>query len=69
MAVFSWAASDLYGDKSQYCPPGAITPKQLALIAKKFLEDHPAKLQEPANKLLMVAYMDAFRCSEAQKKN
>jgi len=44
------------------CMPNGITPKQVAGIVVKYLEDHPEKLDEDDLVTLLRALHDAFPC-------
>ena len=45
-----------------FCLPDQATNMQLALVARSFLEDYPARLHEPAILLVLTAIEQAFPC-------
>lgn len=46
----------------QTCFPGGISNGQGMRIVLKYLQDHPAQLQEPATSLVFLAYKTAYPC-------
>ncbi|MGR8947135.1 MAG: Rap1a/Tai family immunity protein [Gammaproteobacteria bacterium] len=49
-------------DKGFVCFPEDYSGPQLALIVKKYLEENPDKVDEPANMLVAVAFVESFPC-------
>jgi hypothetical protein len=47
-----------------YCFPEESTNEQVVAVFVKYLEDHPAKLHEPAGMLLLNSLRIAFRCKK-----
>jgi hypothetical protein len=54
------AISDTYG--SFICVPETVTYSQAIKITAKYLNDHPEKLNIPADLLIYAALRDAFPC-------
>lgn len=51
-----------------YCIPANVPITQKAKIIKKFLDEHPEQLHEPAVALYFVAMVQAFPCETQDKK-
>jgi hypothetical protein len=45
------------------CFPDGVNGEQMTRIVLKFLQDHPARLHDPAYALIFAATLDAFECS------
>jgi hypothetical protein len=45
-----------------FCTPVGVVPSQMGRIAVKWLEEHPARLQESSGRLILLSWADAFRC-------
>ena len=52
----------LYGERAAYCIPNSIGTLQLALVVKKYLEEHPENLHKNAGGLIVNAFHEAFPC-------
>ena len=46
------------------CAPSEVTGGQVVAIVRKYLKEHPEKLHEDADFLVMWALQEAFPCSE-----
>jgi|HubBroStandDraft_1064217.scaffolds.fasta_scaffold168636_2 hypothetical protein len=50
-------------EQFHYCMPAAATNEQALKIVVKYLDDHPERLHEPANILILEALHKAFPCA------
>jgi hypothetical protein len=48
--------------QTHYCLPDEATNSQVVQVVLKFLNDHPERLHEPANTLILEALHNAFPC-------
>jgi hypothetical protein len=46
------------------CPPTSISAMQLSAVAKKYIEDRPARWQLPADALVMASLQEGFPCKK-----
>jgi hypothetical protein len=65
-ALDGWLTAQGSGAPTVICVPRQqrVTNEQLALIVAKDLRDHPGDLHEPANVLVLAAFIRAFPCRD-----
>lgn len=45
-----------------FCPGRGVKQSQAIEVARKFLDAHPQRLEEPAKTLLLEAFVEAYAC-------
>lgn len=53
---------DINSPHEMFCFPAGVTTAQMIRVITKWLEDHPARLHEPAFGLTFLAVQDSFLC-------
>ena len=51
-----------FGSPRDFCTPEDITIEELERIVVKWLKDHPEKLRVTAANLVLLAFVDEFKC-------
>ena len=62
--LYEWQVSDkgIMDTAHHLCVPDGVTPNQTVRVVAKWLDDHPARLNEPAVRLTLTALKDSFPC-------
>ena len=51
-----------FGSPRDFCTPEDVTLEELETVVVKWLKDHPLKLRLTAANLVILAFVDAFKC-------
>jgi hypothetical protein len=51
-----------FGSPRDFCTPEDVTLDELETVVVKWLKEHPAKLRVTAANLVMLAFVDSFKC-------
>ncbi len=61
-----WARDNAPGATEVLCFPDGVNAGQMVRVVTKWMQDHPARLHEPAWSCIFAAVHDAFACQPGQ---